>query len=162
MARTLFLDGKKWKRARCLEWNEKSSEHQGHEWQGVFCTSEICLHFCLDEFKFGEPEFTFATEKSQKFRKRNPFGVDKHKRGSVMHCSTFHPDFCRHHFATPTDSNFLESTPVQLLHPLFVAVVVPVTFHSEKFDCQVGLKHQVLQDRIIEWNGPVAAWFKCV
>ena len=60
----------------------------------------------------------------------------------------------------PSDSNFLESVSVQLLHPLFVAVVVPVTFHFEKFACQVGLTHQVPQDRIIEWISAGVAWFK--
>ena len=85
--------------------------------------------------------------------------MDKCRRGSVVRHSASQPEFSRCHFAIPTESRFLEATPRQLLHPLFVAVAVPVTFYFEKFDCQVGLTHQVPEDKINKWIGPAVAQF---
>ena len=98
----------------------------------------------------------FTTSESQKFRTRGPFGVDECRRGSVVRCSTFQPEFSKCHFAIPSESRFLEAIPRQLLHPLFVSVVVPVTFYFEKLDCQVGLIHQVPENKINKWIGPAA------
>ena len=157
MARTLSVDRKKWKKARYLEWNKNTIKHRGHQWRGTFWTQKVCPFFCADQFRFGEPEFVFTTSKSQKFRTRGPFGVDKCRRGSVLRHSTFQPECSRYHFAIPSESGFLEAIPRQLLHPLFVAVAVPVTFHFEKLDCQVGLTHQVPENKINKWIGPAAA-----
>ena len=135
------MDRKKWKKARHLEWNKSAIKHRGHQWRGAFWTQKVCPFFCADQFRFGEPEFVFTTSKSQKFRTRGPFGVDKYRRGSVVRHSTFQQEHSGCHFAILSESGFLEAIPRQSLHPLFVAVVVPVTFYFEKLDCQVGLTH---------------------
>ena len=160
IARTLSVDRKKWKKARHLEWNKSAVKYRGCQWRGTFWTQKVCPFFCADQFRFGEPEFVFTTSKSQKFRVRGPFGVDECRRGSVVRHSAFQSEFSGHHFAIPTESRFLEAIPSQLLHPLFVAVAVPVTFCFEKFDCQVGLAHQAPEGKINECVGPAAAQFK--
>ena len=59
MARTLFWDRNKWKRARHFDWNTKRGRDCGYNWNGAFSTKNVCPHFCLDQFKFGESEFVF-------------------------------------------------------------------------------------------------------
>ena len=93
MTRTLFWDRKKSKRARCLEWDTKRSQKHRHKWHGEFWTKDIFPYFSFDKFKFGEPEFVFITEKRQNHRKRNPFGINKCGKGSVVHHSASHMDF---------------------------------------------------------------------
>ena len=93
----------------------------------------------------------FTTERSQRKRIRKKFYIEQFRKGSVITYSSINPNFCRYHFAVPIEASFLESIPVQLLHPEFLAVVVPVTSYFEKINCQVGLIHQVPQKRISEW-----------
>ena len=152
MARTLVRDRKKWKKARHLEWHKKTQEYRGCRWRGVFWTSEVCPHFCVNQFKFGEPEFVSTTERSQRKRIRKKFYIEHFRKGSVITYSSINPSFCRYHFAIPTEASFLESIPVQLLHPEFLAIVVPVTTYFEKINCQVGLIHQVPLKRFPEWQ----------
>ena len=102
-----------------------------------------------DQFGFGEPEFVFTTRKSQKFRTRKPFRVDEHRRGSVVRHSAFQSEFSKHHFVVPTESRFPEAIPSQSLHPLFVAVAVPVTFHLRSLIVKLDWHIKCLRVRLM-------------